>query len=412
MTRLSSEHAPPHSTDQLQLQLQQHYSRAKLPDHHHSNNHARHSSLSYRSSHLSSHQSNNQSKIQSNYQSNNQPSHQSSTSKHANDYSPVRPGLGCCGPARGPNQKHMPPVAALRRFYAPLRTLLAMLRLPLIFRLPSKLRRRARRNRAMLLIILLGLLILPALLCLLVVYRPPTLLIRYMMHRFPTVLWHVDTSRNLIALTIDDAPSQHTPEILHILATNNAHATFFVIGSQAETPDRQASLREIVRAGNELGNHAWRDEASVELTDKKLGREIAAVRGQIRRAYAAEDRLPPPNYFRPGGGFFSQRMRAVADKLGYRIVLGDVYPHDPQIPWPRLNAWHILSMVTRGSIVVCHDRRPWTVPMLAKVLPALKRRGYEVVTLSTLLAAQALEEREREEQRRTGLDRGVPVLAE
>jgi peptidoglycan/xylan/chitin deacetylase (PgdA/CDA1 family) len=64
-----------------------------------------------------------------------------------------------------------------------------------------------------------------------------------------------------------------------------------------------------------------------------------------------------------------------------------VYPHDPQIGYPSVNARHILSMVRPGSIIICHDRREWTAPMLRKVLPELKRRGYRVTTVSGLLKA-------------------------
>jgi peptidoglycan/xylan/chitin deacetylase (PgdA/CDA1 family) len=75
----------------------------------------------------------------------------------------------------------------------------------------------------------------------------------------------------------------------------------------------------------------------------------------------------------------------VVKGLGYRIVLGSVYPHDPLMRVWWVNAWYVLSMVRPGAVVICHDRRSWTVPMLRKVLPELKRRGYRVVNLTELL---------------------------
>lgn len=71
--------------------------------------------------------------------------------------------------------------------------------------------------------------------------------------------------------------------------------------------------------------------------------------------------------------------------MGLRIALGSVYPHDPQVPYAWMNAAHILSMVRPGSVIICHDRRSWTVPMLGRVLPELRKRGYRVVTLSELV---------------------------
>ncbi|KAJ5350701.1 hypothetical protein N7541_008428 [Penicillium brevicompactum] len=215
------------------------------------------------------------------------------------------------------------------------------------------------------------------------IYKPPSLLIRYFAHRWPDVLFHVPTTKKIVALTIDDAPSAHTPEILHLLQTHNATATFFVIGSQI--PGYEPVLSDLVRAGCELGNHAMYDEPSRSLGDDLLADQIQDVHVKIAEAYAAAD-VPHKNWlFRPGSGFFSSRMRSLLSRLGYRLVLGDVYPHDPQVPFWRLNARHILSMVQPGSIIVCHDRREWTVPMLQKVLPELRHRGYQVVTVSELL---------------------------
>lgn len=217
-----------------------------------------------------------------------------------------------------------------------------------------------------------------------IIYKPPAFLIRYFQRRWPDVLWHVPTSKKIMALTIDDAPSEYTDEILEVLRAHGATATFFVIGSQV-VAGREETLRALVRGGNELGNHAMHDEPSRALSDAVLVEQIRAVQKMIHDVYAAEGLEAPPNYFRPGSGFFSSRMRKVLADLGFRLVLGSVYPHDPQIPLWRVNAKHILSMLRPGGIIICHDRRSWTAPMLRKVLPEMKRRGYRVVTVTELL---------------------------
>lgn len=263
------------------------------------------------------------------------------------------------------------------------------MRLSALVRLPTKLKRRARRHRMATLLLLLTLATL-LLLPFYIIYRPPRLLIRAFQHRWPDVLWEVSlpsSAPKLIALTIDDAPSEHTREILQLLRDNNAHATMFVIGGQVE--GREEVLREVVAAGNELGNHAMHDEAAMGLELDELEAQIDRVQALIRQAYRDADVEggPKEQYFRPGSGLFNTRMRAMVARLGYRLVLGSVYPHDPQIPYWWLNAWHVLSMARSGAIVVCHDRRSWTIPMLRKVLPELARRGYRVVTVTELLAA-------------------------
>ncbi|KAJ5774278.1 hypothetical protein N7457_009174 [Penicillium paradoxum] len=219
------------------------------------------------------------------------------------------------------------------------------------------------------------------------IYKPPKRLIRHFQHRWPDVLWEIPTQKNLIALTIDDAPSHHTREILSVLQENDAAATFFVIGSQIR--GHEETLAHIVQGGCELGNHAMYDEPSCRLSDAELSGQIVAVQERIDSIYSAAgvSGQEPTRYFRPGSGFFTAHMRKVVRELGFRIVLGGIYPHDPQIPYWRVNARHVLSMLRPGAIIICHDGegRGWTVPMLRKVLPEITRRGYRVVTVSELL---------------------------
>ena len=254
-----------------------------------------------------------------------------------------------------------------------------------LFRLPAKVRRRVRRNRMAtlaLLALLVLFLIFPfyAAYC---IYRPPRYVISYLRTKYPDVLFEQDTTEKIVALSIDDAPSAHTDEIMQILHDNDARATFFVIGSQVD--GREDVLRRLVRSGHELANHAMRDEASRSLPINQLEQQLYEVRTKLESAYAAEGRVLTNNYFRPGSGLFSYRMRDVLGNKGFRIVLGSVYPHDPQIPYPNVNARHILDMVHPGAIIICHDRRSWTAPMLRIALPELRRRGYKIVTITDLV---------------------------
>ena len=214
------------------------------------------------------------------------------------------------------------------------------------------------------------------------IYKPPGFLIRHFQRRWSDVLWRVPVSSKVVALTIDDGPSEYTKEIMHILKENDAAATFFIIGSQVS--GREKLLEDLIRNGNELGNHAMHDEPSRSLSDATLVEQIHSVEELLRTAYSSFDR-EPPKYFRPGSGFFSDGIRRISARLGYQLVLGSIYPHDPQIPYWRVNANHILSMLRPGAIIICHDRRAWTAPMLQKVLPEIRHKGYRIVTVTELL---------------------------
>jgi len=110
-------------------------------------------------------------------------------------------------------------------------------------------------------------------------------------------------SEKIVALTIDDGPSEYADEIMQILKANGATATFFIIGSQVAGQEEQ--LLNPIRNGNELGNHAMYDEPSRSLSDSTLVEQIRTVEEMLNKAYAAVDVDPPPKYFRPGSGFFA-----------------------------------------------------------------------------------------------------------
>lgn len=220
-----------------------------------------------------------------------------------------------------------------------------------------------------------------------VIYKPPTFVINGLQRRFPQVVFQVPTTKKIVALTIDDAPSAYTEQILDILKAHGATATFFTIGGQA--PGREQLLQDILSAGSELGNHAMHDEPSINLPSETLQSEIHQVDIFINNAYAAVGQNRKSHYFRPGSGIFSQRILDVAKDSGYQTILGSIYPHDPFISYPRINGWHILSMLRPGTVIICHDRRSWTPPMLARVIPEIKKRGYEIVTVTELLNAAA-----------------------
>ena len=63
-------------------------------------------------------------------------------------------------------------------------------------------------------------------------------------------------SPNQVAITFDDGPDpQWTPKILDVLKREHATATFFLIGSQAETYN--SITERIYDEGHEIGNHTF-----------------------------------------------------------------------------------------------------------------------------------------------------------
>lgn len=80
--------------------------------------------------------------------------------------------------------------------------------------------------------------------------------------------------------------------------------------------------------------------------------------------------------------------------MAYDMVLGDIYPHDPQVPKTNVNIKYVLDMAHPGGIIILHARRGQrSVNQIVGVLEGLARMGYEVVSVGELLDMAAHNER-------------------
>jgi peptidoglycan-N-acetylglucosamine deacetylase len=83
-------------------------------------------------------------------------------------------------------------------------------------------------------------------------------------------------------------------------------------------------------------------------------------------------------------------MEAAARQKGYGIALGSIWPYDTSLNSPAFSTWYILNNVRPGAVMILHDdgsKGLWgenTYQVLQKVLPALQKKGYRIVTLSEL----------------------------
>ena len=195
----------------------------------------------------------------------------------------------------------------------------------------------------------------------------------------PQVLYFVETQQPVVALTIDDGPdAATTPQTLDLLKQYNSHDTFFLIANRI--PGNEAIVRRTVAEGHEIGNHMVEDFPSIDLLPAEFERRLLQADNTLSQ-------FARPRWFRPGSGWYNQTMLAIVGKHHYKPALGSVYPLDPQIPSSWFAAHYILWNVEPGSVIILHDFGPKgrrTIETLTVILPELKRRGYNVVTLSEL----------------------------
>jgi peptidoglycan/xylan/chitin deacetylase (PgdA/CDA1 family) len=216
-------------------------------------------------------------------------------------------------------------------------------------------------------------------------WTAPSWLIDWLARRAPGCLYRVPTREPLVALTIDDGPDPATtPLVLEQLREHDARATFFLIGSRVT--GRELLVRAIVAERHELGNHLMHDRPSIRLPADTFAADLLRT-GQILESFA------PVRWARPSSGWYTSAMVAAVERMGYRCALGSVYPIDATIPSAAFAARYILRNTRPGAVLVLHDgggRGRRTARVLAKVLPELRARGYQVVSLGELTAAAAL----------------------
>ena len=194
----------------------------------------------------------------------------------------------------------------------------------------------------------------------------------------------------LIALTIDDGPSSATAEILAVLDRYDAKATFFNISSYL--PGHEAVVQQAVRDGHELGNHLTADEPSIRLTPAAFEADLLSAESALLPYLKAVG--TGLHWLRPGMGFYSADMVKIAQRHGYQLVLGSVFPYDTHLPSARFASAFILATVQPGDIIVLHDgdegigesRGDRTLTTLKKILPVLTARGYRVTTVTELVS--------------------------
>ena len=184
----------------------------------------------------------------------------------------------------------------------------------------------------------------------------------------------------LVALSYDDGPSPaNTPDLLEILASAGARATFFVVGR--EVVRHPELVAQIVAAGHELAGHSY-SHLNLKTADP------ATARSEIERgSQAIADVAARPLLFRPPFGKRSGAVEQACRDLGLTMVLWAVDSGDTMPFASDRIAAEVLQRVESGDIVLMHDggdRRQRTLDATEQILVGLRSRGYRFVTVSEL----------------------------
>lgn len=191
---------------------------------------------------------------------------------------------------------------------------------------------------------------------------------------------YVNPDLPMVALTFDDGPGEYTDALLQKLEENNSVATFLMmgpkVGQYAET------VKKMDEMGCELGNHSWTHPQLTKLDEAGIRQEIDSTSQAIMDVTGHG-----PSVLRPPYGAFNDIVRSVA---GLPILMWSVDTLD----WKRKDAAQIIDYTMNtaadGDIILLHDIHSFSVDAALELIPRLREKGFQLVTVSELAAARGI----------------------
>lgn len=184
--------------------------------------------------------------------------------------------------------------------------------------------------------------------------------------------------KKLVALTFDDGPSVGTTDlVLDVLEENGVVASFFLIGEKI-TEESRYLLRRAHDMGCSIENHSKTHPAMSAMSDAEILEEVRYTSDAIEKTIGDS-----PRFFRPPYIDYNQKMYDLID-LSFICGYGcedwlDTVPAKERTE-------RILREAKPGFIILLHDMEGniQTVEAVKKIIPELKKQGYEFVTVREL----------------------------
>ena len=189
----------------------------------------------------------------------------------------------------------------------------------------------------------------------------------------------IDPSKPMVALTFDDGPQPSVGNrIMDCLAQYGGKATFFMVGERVGS--YKTEVQRMVAEGHEVANHTMNHKYL-----QKLGAaQIQAQVNQGNDAIQAACGVRPTLLRLPGGNHNS----TVVANAGMPMIQWNVDTLD----WKTRNADKtvaaVLNHVKDGDIILMHELYGATGDAVARIVPELHKRGFQMVTVSQMAAAK------------------------
>lgn len=211
---------------------------------------------------------------------------------------------------------------------------------------------------------------------------------------------HGNRNHNKIAVTFDDGPAEETLEVLDVLREYNIKATFFVVGKMVK--GREDIIKLAKKDGHEFGNHTFSHKRLWFKSKKFIEEDIKKCDEEL------EGLGITTNLIRFPGLRYGLNALHVCKKLKREIISVELltlnqFAYDWFRPWLKnkgltkgpIKIDNVVNLTIKrtknGTILGFHDYlqeigpHPELSTILKQILPELKKKGFEFVTISELL---------------------------
>lgn len=180
--------------------------------------------------------------------------------------------------------------------------------------------------------------------------------------------------KKMVALTFDDGPSEYSLNILDCLIENNSKATFFELGNRMK--NNKDITKKLYDSGMEIESHTYSHKYLTRIGESDVLNEINSV--SILFNEITNDNI---KLLRAPYGSVNSKVRELSP---FPIILWNIDTKDWLYKDPNKSAPIVLEHISDGDIVLMHDVHKPTIELVKIIVPELKSRGFELVTVSEL----------------------------
>ncbi len=203
-------------------------------------------------------------------------------------------------------------------------------------------------------------------------------------YHFQSLNHNYKISENQISITFDDGPNPNfTPKVLFLLKQNNAKATFFLIGKNAEKYPE--IVRQIIDEGHTIGNHSYSHSKNFGFfSSEKVTAELNRTNALLKKIIGKELKM-----FRPPFGVTNPNIKKALKNTGHFPIGWSKRGFDTSNLSKNKILHRITSNLKKGDIILLHDTSEKSVAVLEQLLLTLPSHKLQAVPVDRLLEIEA-----------------------